>query len=124
MHDAHAGFEDLLEHADEHEIVVAKAQPADRDAEDQREHHERQHLAVERANGRVERVAGNQFDEGVAEGFCRGGVCLQRRDSWQLRPGGERHPRARLEQVHQCHAHDDRRGAQQQREHECPSRHA
>ncbi len=75
MHDDHAGFEHLIEHA--HQKIApfsVGVHAAERHAEDQGEDHQRQHLPVKSPHGGIDRVARDQLDERLAERLDSRGI--------------------------------------------------
>jgi hypothetical protein len=108
-----------VEHADEDVAVLVRRDLADGDAEHQREDHQRQHLAVERADSRCERVARDELHQDVAERLGGSRTRLQRRNAPTLSGQAcrrERLPKAGTNQVDERHADGHRRAAQQHRE--------
>jgi hypothetical protein len=104
MNDAHARIEDLLEDAHEDHVVFpfALREAADGYPEDDGEHHQRQHLAVERAHGRFERIARDELDEDVAQRFSGSRIGLDGLHArWRGRRASELQPSTWLEHVDQ-----------------------
>ena len=54
---------------------------AHRDAEDEREDHQLQHVAVERADGGLDRVARDELDERIGDRLGAGRLRLKRLDA-------------------------------------------
>jgi hypothetical protein len=124
--DAEAGVERLVENAEERAAAaVGSRAVAEGRPERQREDHQRQHLAVERPHGRLQRVSRDQLDDRIAQrSRCRGvgAELIDRRRLRQQRP--ELQSLSGSDDVDEREADQHRRRTEERGEEQRPSRHS